>query len=294
MRIGKAKARFRDRTRSVRHHLFEIAQQSRRVGKQLPAKMQAAYGRLIGTTRAVMRETQWAVEGVRRKARRLALEVPQEVKGLRQEVADMSELTRRVVAQAKARVLKRDTHYPHKIFSVFETPTAAVRTGRAKIRLAQVEADLGEAKTEHEDYNYIAKVFGPDEVQLCEIQAAGPQVSSLVSALLEGCFDNKFEIRFRTQRPRADGRGMADDFDVEIRNKNLDRTCLVDELSGGQFVLVNEAANLGIAFTTCGRVKAFATRLSSGTKLWELWILQTPRSMCACCAGPWTWAASTK
>ena len=45
----------------------------------------------------------------------------------------------------------------------------------------------------------------------------------------------------------ADGKGMVDDFDVEVRNKNLDRTCLVDELSGGQFVLVNEAVNLGIA-----------------------------------------------
>jgi DNA repair protein SbcC/Rad50 len=40
---------------------------------------------------------------------------------------------------------------------------------------------------------------------------------------------------------------MVDDFAVEVRNKNLDRTCLVDELSGGQFVLVNEAVNLGIA-----------------------------------------------
>jgi exonuclease SbcC len=117
----------------------------------------------------------------------------------------------------------------------------------ARTRLAQVEAELGTARTELEDFNYLAKVFGPDEIQLCEIQAAGPQVSTLVNALLEGCFDNKFEIRFRTQRPKADGRGMVDDFDVEVRNKNLDRTCLVDELSGGQFVLVNEAVNLGIA-----------------------------------------------
>jgi exonuclease SbcC len=115
----------------------------------------------------------------------------------------------------------------------------------ARARLAQVE--LGTARTELEDFNYLAKVFGPDEIQLCEIQAAGPEVSALVNALLEGCFDNKFEIRFRTQRPKADGRGMVDDFDVEVRNKNLDRTCLVDELSGGQFVLVNEAVNLGIA-----------------------------------------------
>ena len=117
----------------------------------------------------------------------------------------------------------------------------------ARTRLAQVEAELGTARTELEDYNHLAKVFGPDEIQLCEIQAAGPEVSALVNALLEGCFDNKFEIRFRTQRPKADGRGMVDDFDVEVRNKNLDRTCLVDELSGGQFVVVNEAVNLGIA-----------------------------------------------
>jgi exonuclease SbcC len=117
----------------------------------------------------------------------------------------------------------------------------------ARTRLAQVEAELGAARNEQEDYSYLARVFGPDEIQLCEIQAAGPQVSILVNALLEGCFDNKFEIRFRTQHPKADGRGMVDDFDVEVRNKNLDRTCLVDELSGGQFVLVNEAVNLGIA-----------------------------------------------
>jgi DNA repair exonuclease SbcCD ATPase subunit len=113
----------------------------------------------------------------------------------------------------------------------------------ARIRLVQVEAELGAARTEQEDYTYLAKVLGPDEIQLCEIQAAGLQVSILVNSLLEGCFDNKFEIRFRTQRPKADGKGMIDDFDVEVRNKNLDRTCLVDELSGGQFVLVNDPAD---------------------------------------------------
>jgi hypothetical protein len=65
--------------------------------------------------------------------------------------------------------------------------------------------------------------------------------------LLQECFENKFEVCFRMQRPKADGLGFVDDFDIEVRNKTLDRTCLVDELSGGQFVLVNEAVNLGIA-----------------------------------------------
>jgi len=88
----------------------------------------------------------------------------------------------------------------------------------ARTRLGQVAAELGAARTEQEDYTYLAKVFGPDEIQLCEIQAAGPQVSTLVNALLEGCFDNKFEIRFRTQRPKSDGKGMVDDFDDPVQD----------------------------------------------------------------------------
>lgn len=117
----------------------------------------------------------------------------------------------------------------------------------ARQRAQALEGELHTARAERGDYDYIAKAFGPDEIQLCEIQAAGPGVSAIVNELLEGCFDNKFEVRFRTQRPRADGKGMVDDFDIEVRNKTLDRVCLVDELSGGQFVLVNEAVNLGIA-----------------------------------------------
>jgi IS5 family transposase len=129
--VGKAKALFRDRTRSVRHQIFEIVQQSRRVGNELPAKMQAAYRRLIGTTRAVLREAQGAVEGAQRRARQKGSEVQPQLKELRQQVAHMSELTRQVVAQTRARVLKGDIHYPHKIFSVFETHTEAVRKGKA-------------------------------------------------------------------------------------------------------------------------------------------------------------------
>ncbi len=70
----------------------------------------------------------------------------------------------------------------------------------ARTRLAQVEAELGAARTEQEDYTHLARVFGPDEIQLCEIQAAGPQVSILVNSLLEGCVDNRFEIRFQRGR----------------------------------------------------------------------------------------------
>jgi hypothetical protein len=107
----------------------------------------------------------------------------------------------------------------------------------------------------------------------------------LVNVLIEGCLNNKFETRFRTQRPKADGKGIVDDFDVEVRNKNLDRTCLVDELSGGQFVLVNEDVNLGIAIYNMRQGEGIRYETQLGTKRWEHWMLSMGGSTCACCAG---------
>jgi exonuclease SbcC len=124
---------------------------------------------------------------------------------------------------------------------------ARAQAARTEERLQILEQELSSVRQERDDWEYLARVFGADEIQLLEIQSAGPELSELVNDLLEGCLDNKYEVRFRTQRPKADGRGFVDDFDVEVRNKSLDRTFTVDELSGGQFVLVNEALNLGIA-----------------------------------------------
>ena len=62
----------------------------------------------------------------------------------------------------------------------------------AKARAAVLEAELATPRPERDDFDYLAKALGPDEIQLCEIQSAGPRVSSILNALLEACFDNKF------------------------------------------------------------------------------------------------------
>jgi IS5 family transposase len=129
--VGKVTNRFRDRSRSVRHRIFEIVQQSRKSNEQAQAKMKAAYWRVIRTTRTVLREAERAVKAAQRKARPWGSKVQQQVNALSEDVAQMSELTRQVVAQTPARVLKGDTHYPHKILSVFETHTEAGRQGKA-------------------------------------------------------------------------------------------------------------------------------------------------------------------
>lgn len=162
--------------------------------------------------------------------------------GLQQRLRELEALLRQLLVQREGLLADKA-----------QLEQARAQAARTEERLQLLEQELGLVRQERDDWGYLARVFGADEIQLLEIQSAGPELSEIVNDLLEGCLDNKFEIRFRTQRPKADGRGFVDDFDVEVRNKSLDRTCTVDELSGGQFVLVNEALNLGIAMYNARR-----------------------------------------
>jgi exonuclease SbcC len=88
---------------------------------------------------------------------------------------------------------------------------ARVAAVRNRERLQTLEDRLCFVRQERDDWDYLARVFGADEIQLLEIQSAGPELSELVNDLLEGCLDNKFEVRFRTpaaegRRPRVRGR----------------------------------------------------------------------------------------
>lgn len=122
--------RFRDRTRSVGRRVFAIAQQCRKLGEEAQAEVKKLYGRLMGTTRAVLREAARAVASGKRRAQKLALGVRRRVQGLGQQVKQMSELTQGVLKQTRARVLKGDTHYPHKLLSLFEPHSEAIRKGK--------------------------------------------------------------------------------------------------------------------------------------------------------------------
>ena len=65
--------------------------------------------------------------------------------------------------------------------------------------------------------------FGPDEIQLCEIQSACLGNGSIVSELLERCFDDCVRERFRTQS-QGIWSALVHNFNIEVRNKALDRT----------------------------------------------------------------------
>ena len=128
---GPVGAKLRDRSRSVKFRLLEIARAAR--GK-VPnrAKMAQAYRRLLDTTaRVVGQATRFASEitqGVKcaadaRKQRVLA--------GLRIKLDSMAPLVRQVMRQTRARVFAGDTRAEGKIVSVFEPATEIIRKGKA-------------------------------------------------------------------------------------------------------------------------------------------------------------------
>lgn len=122
--------RFRDRTRSVARRVFAIAEQSRKLGEEAQAGLKKLYRQLMSTTRAVVRQAARAAVTAKRRAKPRAPRLRAKVQGLCRQVKQMSDLTRRVLEQTRARVLQGNTHYPGKVLSVFELHTEAIRKGK--------------------------------------------------------------------------------------------------------------------------------------------------------------------
>jgi transposase, IS5 family len=113
----------RKRTRAVGRRVFEIAQRSRTAGPrvspkvraQSKARMKRLYQELMGITRAVLRQAEGALAHQRKATAQLRTTIA---------------LLRRVVAQARARVLRGDTRFPGKVVSLFEPHTEIIRKGK--------------------------------------------------------------------------------------------------------------------------------------------------------------------
>jgi IS5 family transposase len=129
---GTVGATLRDRSRSVRHRLWEIGRIARSKGAQRQDKLTRAYQRLVATTSRVVgqakrfsREIGAGVKSARTVLQHAALE------GLRQELDTFVPRVQQVLRQTRARVFGGDTHVTDKLLSVFEPSTEVIRKGKA-------------------------------------------------------------------------------------------------------------------------------------------------------------------
>ncbi len=129
---GQVGAILRDRSRSVRHRLWEIGRIARSKGAQRQEKLTRAYQRLLAATSRVVgqakrfaREIGAGVKGTSNVIQQAALE------GLRQDLDTFVPRVQQVLRQTRARILGGDTHVKDKLLSVFEPSTEVIRKGKA-------------------------------------------------------------------------------------------------------------------------------------------------------------------
>ena len=129
---GEVGTKLRNRSRSVKLRVLDIARAARAKGPQSQEKLKRNYRQLLeSTSRVVGQARQFCKEiadGIKRSkdiVKQLALE------GLRQEIDTMIPRVKQVMKQTRARIFRGDTRSEGKIFSLFEPSTEIIRKGKA-------------------------------------------------------------------------------------------------------------------------------------------------------------------
>jgi IS5 family transposase len=129
---AEAGAKLRDRSRSVKLRVMEIARAARSKVPQSQEKLKLAYGKLLDATGRVMGQ-----------ARRFSREIAQGLKcstdilqqamldGLRIQIDTMLPRVQQVIQQTKTRIFGGETRAEGKILSLFEPSTEVIRKGKA-------------------------------------------------------------------------------------------------------------------------------------------------------------------
>jgi IS5 family transposase len=129
---GTVGARLRDRSRSVKWRVLEIARAAR--GKAPPSrdKLKAAYGRLLQATGRVVGQAKHFAKEIGNGVKRGTSIIQQAaLEGHRQMLDVMVPRVQQVMRQTKARIFRGDTHSAGKIVSIFEPSTEVIRKGKA-------------------------------------------------------------------------------------------------------------------------------------------------------------------
>jgi transposase, IS5 family len=129
---GEAGAKLRDRSRSVKKRVQEIARAARAKGAQSQEKLQNAYADLLNSTSRVVSQAKQFCQDIADGVK-CATDAVQQValEGLRTELETMVPRVRQVMTQTRARIFHGETRTEGKIFSLFEPSTEIIRKGKA-------------------------------------------------------------------------------------------------------------------------------------------------------------------
>lgn len=117
------KAKVRDRMRTVKRRVMEIALAARQKGTQGEERKRAAYRQLLSATRKIVHQAERVGAELGRSRGKL--------KKLAGELSATVGRVRQVIRQTSARIFGGETHHPEKLVSIFEPHTEIIRKGKA-------------------------------------------------------------------------------------------------------------------------------------------------------------------
>jgi IS5 family transposase len=128
-----ALGRMRDRSKSVRHRILEIARAARSRGPAAQERREHSYRLLLRIVRPVVTQAEVAAQKLddRRVTRHLDPIAAAGADLLKQELATMVPRVEQVIRQTRARVCRGITDSPNKLLSLFEPETCVIRKGKA-------------------------------------------------------------------------------------------------------------------------------------------------------------------
>ena len=130
--VGTVGTQLRDRSRSVKLRVLEIARVARATRGADKARLSQTYRRLLDATSRVAGQAKRFADEIARGVKQCVRRRKQAVlAGIRQELERMVPLVRRVMRQTRARVFGGNTHLPDKLVSLFEPTTEIIRKGKA-------------------------------------------------------------------------------------------------------------------------------------------------------------------
>lgn len=137
--------------------------------------------------------------------------------------------------------------------AVAEEAARASAEAEERVRVATEERHA--AERDLSDWAALHHALGRDGIQACEIDAAGPELSTLATDLLAACYGPRWSLALTTTQPLKDGSGDREVYDLLVTDADArdPRECPVARKSGGEGVIVGESIALALSTFAASR-----------------------------------------
>lgn len=130
--------------------------------------------------------------------------------------------------------------------AIREALSKSERAVQAKNDLLIARARVNALSEEMAQWTLLAKALGTDGIIAMQIDDAGPAISLIANQLLDDCYGGRFQLSLVTQAQTATGI-QKESFLIQVEDTQRGESKLLDSMSGGEKVWINECLVRAIA-----------------------------------------------